>query len=82
ENILEIEPDNAYVQAELLIAYHVQKALDFSQELKKGRMHQLSEALETNVKMMVGPIQPRIYEALALHETIIGDMALAKRHLG
>ncbi|ELB2803028.1 lysine decarboxylation/transport transcriptional activator CadC [Vibrio alginolyticus] len=82
ENILEIEPDNAYVQAELLIAYHVQKALDFSQELKKGRMQQLSEALETNVKMMVGPIQPRIYEALALHETIIGDMALAKRYLG
>ncbi|EJL6722202.1 lysine decarboxylation/transport transcriptional activator CadC [Vibrio alginolyticus] len=82
ENILEIEPDNAYVQAELLIAYHVQKALDFSQELKKGRMQQLSEALETNVKMMVGPIQPRIYEALALHETMIGDMALAKRHLG
>ncbi len=82
ENILEIEPDNAYVQAELLIAYHVQKALDFSQELKKGRMQQLSEALETNVKMMVGPVQPRIYEALALHETIIGDMALAKRHLG
>ncbi|EOX4444876.1 lysine decarboxylation/transport transcriptional activator CadC [Vibrio alginolyticus] len=82
ENILEIEPDNAYVQAELLIAYHVQKALDFSQELKKGRMQQLSEALETNVKMMVGPIQPRVYEALALHETIIGDMALAKRHLG
>ncbi|MDA0116207.1 lysine decarboxylation/transport transcriptional activator CadC [Vibrio sp. 2art] len=82
ENILEIEPDNAYVQAELLIAYHVQKALDFSKELKKGRMQQLSEALETNVKMMVGPIQPRIYEALALHETIIGDMALAKRHLG
>ena len=82
ENILEIEPDNAYVQAELLIAYHVQKALDVSQELKKGRMQQLSEALETNVKMMVGPIQPRIYEALALHETIIGDMALAKRHLG
>ncbi|ENG5983523.1 lysine decarboxylation/transport transcriptional activator CadC [Vibrio alginolyticus] len=82
ENILEIEPDNAYVQAELLIAYHVQKALDFSQELKKGRMQQLSEALETNVKMMVGPIQPRIYEALALHETSIGDMALAKRHLG
>ncbi|EPT9256159.1 lysine decarboxylation/transport transcriptional activator CadC [Vibrio alginolyticus] len=82
ENILEIEPDNAYVQAELLIAYHVQKALDFSQVLKKGRMQQLSEALETNVKMMVGPIQPRIYEALALHETIIGDMALAKRHLG
>ncbi|EGQ8986693.1 lysine decarboxylation/transport transcriptional activator CadC [Vibrio alginolyticus] len=82
ENILEIEPDNAYVQAELLIAYHVQKALDFSQELKKGRMQLLSEALETNVKMMVGPIQPRIYEALALHETIIGDMALAKRHLG
>ncbi|EIJ2379331.1 MULTISPECIES: lysine decarboxylation/transport transcriptional activator CadC [Vibrio] len=82
ENILEIEPDNAYVQAELLIAYHVQKALDFSQELKKGRMQQLREALETNVKMMVGPIQPRIYEALALHETIIGDMALAKRHLG
>ncbi|EEZ84461.1 putative transcriptional activator CadC [Vibrio alginolyticus 40B] len=82
ENILEIEPDNAYVQAELLIAYHVQKALDFSQELKKGRMQQLSEALETNVKMMVGPIQPRIYEALALHETIAGDMASAKQHLG
>ncbi|EPR5147825.1 lysine decarboxylation/transport transcriptional activator CadC [Vibrio alginolyticus] len=81
ENILEIEPDNAYVQAELLIAYHVQKALDFSQELKKGRMQQLSEALETNVKMMVGPIQPRIYEALALHETITGDIDLAKRHL-
>ena len=31
---------------------------------KKGRVQQLSDALETNVKMMVGPIQPRIYEAL------------------
>lgn len=31
--------------------------------------------------MMVGPIQPRIYEALALHETITGDIDLAKRHL-
>ncbi|EHR5764633.1 lysine decarboxylation/transport transcriptional activator CadC [Vibrio parahaemolyticus] len=82
ENILEIEPDNAYVQAELLIAYHVQKVLDSSLELKKGRVQQLSDALETNVKMMVGPIQPRIYEALALHETIAGDMASAKQHLG
>lgn len=81
ERILEIEPDNAYVQAELLIAYHVQKALDPALELRKGRVQQLSEKLETNSKMMVGPIQPRIYEALALHETIAGDIDLAKQHL-
>lgn len=81
ENILEVESDNAYVQAELLIAYHVQRALDPALELRKGRVQQLSDKLETNTKMMLGPIQPRIYEALALHETIIGDLDLAKRHL-
>ncbi|KGR32681.1 DNA-binding transcriptional activator CadC [Vibrio campbellii] len=81
EKILELEPDNAYVQAELLIAYHVQNALDPALELRKGRVQQLSEKLETNTKMMVGPIQPRIYEALALNETIAGDIDLAKQHL-
>lgn len=81
EKILEIEPDNAYVQSELLIAYHVQKALDPALELRKSRVQQLSETLETNTQAMVGPIQPRIYEALALHETVIGDIDMAKRHL-
>ncbi|WP_322803282.1 lysine decarboxylation/transport transcriptional activator CadC [Vibrio alfacsensis] len=81
ESILEIEPENAYVQAELLIAYHVQKALDPALELRKGRVQQLSDALETNAEVMIGPIQPRIFEALALHETIIGDIDTAKHHL-
>ncbi|MGR5238425.1 lysine decarboxylation/transport transcriptional activator CadC [Vibrio alfacsensis] len=81
EKIQEIEPDNAYVQSELLIAYHVQKALDPALEFRKGRVQQLSDKLESNAQMMVDPIQPRIYEALALNETIAGDIDLAKQHL-
>lgn len=31
--------------------------------------------------MVIGQIQPRIYEALALHETGSGDIAKAKQYL-
>lgn len=81
ESILEIEPDNAYVQAELLIAYHVQQALDPEYKSSDAKLKELRDALEVNVKMVSGPMQPRIYEALALHETVIGELAKAKRYL-
>ncbi|MDF2155867.1 lysine decarboxylation/transport transcriptional activator CadC [Vibrio sp. CAU 1672] len=81
EEILEIEPNNAYVQSELLIAYHVQKALNPQAELRKGKIKQLSEQLAVIVKMIEGPIQPRIYEALALQKTITGDVGSAKQYL-
>jgi len=81
EKILELESDNAYVQAELLIAYHIQNALDPASELNKSRIQQLSANLEPNTKMMIWPVQPRIYESLALNETIAGNIDLAKHYL-
>ncbi|WP_319535709.1 lysine decarboxylation/transport transcriptional activator CadC [uncultured Vibrio sp.] len=81
ENVLDIEPHNAYVQAELLIAYYVQKALYPEQAQKKRQTQALHEALEVGAKMAIGQIQPRIYEALALHETVAGDLAKAKQYL-
>ncbi|BDR12158.1 lysine decarboxylation/transport transcriptional activator CadC [Vibrio sp. STUT-A11] len=81
ENVLDIEPHNAYVQAELLIAYYVQKALYPEQAQKKRQTQALHEALEVGAKMTIGQIQPRIYEALALHETVTGDLAKAKQYL-
>ncbi|MCF7484161.1 lysine decarboxylation/transport transcriptional activator CadC [Vibrio sp. J1-1] len=81
ENVLDIEPHNAYVQAELLIAYHVQKALHPEQAQRKRQPQALYEALEVGAKMAIGQIQPRIYEALALHKTVVGDLAKAKQYL-
>lgn len=81
EHVLDIEPHNAYVQAELLIAYYVQKALYPEQAQKKRQTQALHEALEVGAKMAIGQIQPRIYEALALHETVTGDLAKAKQYL-
>ncbi|MGP8309200.1 lysine decarboxylation/transport transcriptional activator CadC [Vibrio sp. YIC-376] len=81
ENILEIEPDNAYVQAELLVAYHVQQAFEPERKSKEVKLKELQDALEVNVKMVSGQMQPRIYEALALHETVFGELAKAKRYL-
>lgn len=81
EEILQIEAENTYVQSELLIAYHVQKALDSDIELARSRVQDLSDGLENQIVTMSGPIQPRIYEALALHETIQGDLKSAQRHL-
>ena len=81
EEILQIEAENTYVQSELLIAYHVQKALDSDIELARSRVQDLSDGLENQIVTMSGPIQPRIYEALALHETIQGDLKSAQHHL-
>ncbi len=44
--MLKLEPDNHYVQAELLIAYHVQQALSPDQALNQDRMLVLSEQLQ------------------------------------
>lgn len=81
EQALEIEPDNAYVQAELLIAYHVQKAFSPDLGITEPHLEKIRDALEVNVKMVTGQIQPRIYEALALHETVTGEMAAARQYL-
>ncbi|MCW8346251.1 lysine decarboxylation/transport transcriptional activator CadC [Vibrio sp. ZSDZ65] len=81
EQILISEPDNAYVQSELLVAYYVQQALDESKVLKEERLTQLSVALNHFVSSESGPIQPRIYEALSLHETMLGEQAKAQAHL-
>ncbi|CAE6924273.1 hypothetical protein [Vibrio sp. B1FLJ16] len=81
EQALEIEPDNAYVQAELLIAYHVQKAFSPDLGITEPHLEKIRDALEVNVKMVTGQIQPRIYEALALHETVSGELGIAKQYL-
>ncbi len=81
EQALEIEPDNAYVQAELLIAYHVRNTLSPGRGVVEPNLKEIRDALEVNAKMASGPIQPRIYEALALHETVSGELAVARRYL-
>lgn len=81
EQIATIEPDNLYVQAELLIAYHVQHALDANQPLPQQRINTLSSELDAGSYRLAGNIQPRIFEALALHETVNGNQVAAKQYL-
>ncbi|AUI87226.1 hypothetical protein BS333_13110 [Vibrio azureus] len=81
EKTLSLEKDNAYVQAELLVAYHIQQALKFEPELNMNRLKELERKLEANVRMQLGFIQPKIYEALALHSMLNGKMSKAKKYL-
>ena len=81
EQALSIEKDNAYVQAELLVAYHIQNSLEFEPKQDSHRLQELEKKLKANVRMQVGFIQPRIYEALALHTMINGETSKAKKYL-
>ncbi|EEX95028.1 transcriptional activator of cad operon [Vibrio orientalis CIP 102891 = ATCC 33934] len=81
EQVLQIEPNNLYVQAELYISYYVAQALDTEQELNQSRVNALSRNLEASRPILVAPVQPRIYEALALHATLSNHMDVAKRYL-
>ncbi|MFC5076275.1 Transcriptional activator CadC [Vibrio thalassae] len=81
KEILKQEPNNAYVQSELLAAYYVGRALDDSSSLDQGALVNLSVALKQYLATSTGPIQPRIYEALALHETMQGDQEQAAAYL-
>ncbi len=81
KEILKQEPNNAYVQSELLAAYYVGRALDDSSSLNQDALVNLSVALKQYLATSTGPIQPRIYEALALHETMQGDQEQAAAYL-
>lgn len=81
EKVVEQEPDNAYVQSELLAAYYVRSALDESSPLTQEKLGKLSGALKQYLATSNGPIQPRIYEALSLHETMMGDQEQAAAYL-
>ncbi|KOO16111.1 XRE family transcriptional regulator [Vibrio xuii] len=81
EQVLQIDPDNLYVQAELYISYYVAQALAPEQQLNQSRVNALSRSLEVGRPMLVAPVQPRTYEALALHATLSNHMDVAKRYL-
>ncbi|WP_072671300.1 lysine decarboxylation/transport transcriptional activator CadC [Vibrio injensis] len=81
EEALQIEPVNHYLQAELLVAYHVQTALDPSQTLSVERSNQLTQQLLLAQEQGYPLQQPRIFEALALHEIIRDNPQQANRYL-
>ncbi|ASU23295.1 transcriptional regulator CadC [Vibrio qinghaiensis] len=81
EEVLKIEPDNTYVQAELLVAYYVQTALDPSQVLSIDRVNQLTQSLLHVIEQGQPLQQPRIFEALALHETMRDNTPQANHYL-
>ncbi|WP_337237130.1 hypothetical protein, partial [Salmonella enterica] len=74
-------PDNHYVQAELLIAYHVQQAISPDQALNQDRMLVLSEQLQQVSYSPQAVVQPRIYEALALQATVENQVEAATHYL-
>ncbi|WP_394127438.1 lysine decarboxylation/transport transcriptional activator CadC [Vibrio hepatarius] len=81
EQVVQIEPDNLYVQAELYISYFVAQALEPEQQLNQSRINALSQNLQASRSRLASPVQPRIYEALALDATLSNHMDLAKRYL-
>lgn len=81
EQVLKLEPDNHYVQAELLIAYHVQQAISPDQALNQDRMLVLSEQLQQVSYSPQAVVQPRIYEALALQATVENQVETATHYL-
>ncbi|OLQ91052.1 transcriptional regulator CadC [Vibrio ponticus] len=81
EETLKIEPQNNYVQAELLIAYYAQKSLEPTFQIDYSRMSNLIEELNESLVDAVEPVQPRIYEALALYEMLNNNLDKAHRHL-
>lgn len=70
EQVLGEEPDNLYVQAELLVAYYVHTALDPEQALAQDRVNQLTSQLLSGIKSASVATQARVFEALALHEIL------------
>ncbi|EID0059751.1 lysine decarboxylation/transport transcriptional activator CadC [Vibrio vulnificus] len=81
EQVLNLEPNNHYVQAELLIAYHVQQALSDMPTLNQERILLLSSKLQNASDALDAVVQPRIYEALALEATVDEDLPSAERYL-
>ncbi|EEY46463.1 lysine decarboxylation/transport transcriptional activator CadC [Vibrio mimicus] len=81
EQVLTLEPKNHYVQAELLIAYHVQQALAGKEPSNQERILLLSERLSQASESLSGVVQPRIYEALALQATVDGQLERAADYL-
>ncbi|POB66017.1 transcriptional regulator CadC, partial [Vibrio vulnificus] len=81
EQVLNLEPNNHYVQAELLIAYHVQQALSDMPTLNQERILLLSSKLQNASDALDAVVQPRIYEALALQATVDEDLPSAERYL-
>lgn len=81
EQTLDAEPGNAYVEAELLVAYYVQHALEPERTLNHERIAILSRQLTQAVATEPLPTQPRVYEALALHEVMSGQLSQANRDL-
>ncbi|MDT9693898.1 hypothetical protein Q5762_37370, partial [Streptomyces sp. P9(2023)] len=76
-----MEPINHYLQAELLVAYYVQTALDPRQSLSVDRANQLTQQLLLAVDQGHPLSQPRIFEALALHEIIRDNPLRADAYL-
>ncbi|EKO3578397.1 lysine decarboxylation/transport transcriptional activator CadC [Vibrio metschnikovii] len=81
EEALQMEPINHYLQAELLVAYYVQTALDPRQSLSVDRANQLTQQLLLAVDQGHPLSQPRIFEALALHEIIRDNPLRADAYL-
>ncbi|ENR2165946.1 lysine decarboxylation/transport transcriptional activator CadC [Vibrio vulnificus] len=81
EQVLNLEPNNHYIQAELLIAYHIQQALSDFPALNQERILWLSTKLASASHGLEGTVQPRVYEALALQTTMDGKIAEAEQYL-
>jgi len=81
EQALKIEPQNNYIQAELLIAYYAQKSLEPTMQINYDRVNMLLDELEASVDADAQSVQPRLYEALALHEMLSNNLEEGKQHL-
>lgn len=81
EQVLHYEPENSYVQAELLVAYYVQVALDPDQALAQDRVNQLTYQLVSEIKSASLATQARVFEALALHEILTNHPEQAEVYL-
>ncbi len=81
ELVLQNEPNNRLTQAELLIAYHVQQALTPEIKLNQQRITSLSTELVRSQEGAAMQMQPRVYEALALHYIYIDELKQAKVYL-
>jgi len=80
EQVSQIELNNSYVQAELFIAYHALNALSPKRQANLEKAHYLGQKL--TVQPQVGEkVQPRVYEALALSETLKGNNFAASDYL-
>ncbi|MDE1237391.1 lysine decarboxylation/transport transcriptional activator CadC [Vibrio aestuarianus] len=81
ERVLKIEPHNAYVQAELLIAYYVQLALDPALMSVNEQINVVSQTLSHELEQTQHTLPARVYEALALHEMVSDNPDKAQVYL-